>query len=82
MFHPELSRHVGVRRAKYQSSPTWACLALPISPIIALQTSELPASYPKDPADRIIGATALIEDLPLVTTDTQIRKCRVFPTIW
>jgi PIN domain nuclease of toxin-antitoxin system len=57
-------------------------VVLPISPNIALQTSELPASYPKDPADRIIGATALIEDLPLVTADTQIRKCRVFPTIW
>jgi PIN domain nuclease of toxin-antitoxin system len=57
-------------------------VVLPITASIALQAFELPASYPKDPADRIIGATALIEDLPLVTADTQIRKCKAFPTIW
>lgn len=57
-------------------------VVLPITSNVALQAIELPASYPKDPADRIIGATALIEDLPLVTADTQIRKCKAFPTIW
>lgn len=57
-------------------------VVLPITSNIALQAFELPAGYPKDPADRIIGATALIEDLPLVTADTQIRKCKAFPTIW
>jgi PIN domain nuclease of toxin-antitoxin system len=54
----------------------------PITSNIAHQAFELPASYPKDPADRIIGATALIEDLPLVTADREIRKARAFPTIW
>ena len=49
---------------------------------IALQAFELPANYPKDPADRIIGATALIEDLPLITADKQIHKACAFPTIW
>ena len=38
-------------------------MVLPITADIALQAFELPASYPKDPADRIIGATALIEGL-------------------
>jgi len=32
--------------------------------------------------DRIIGATALIEDIPLVTADAQIRKSRAVRTIW
>jgi PIN domain nuclease of toxin-antitoxin system len=32
--------------------------------------------------DRIIGATALIEDLPLLTADREIRKSRAFPTTW
>jgi predicted nucleic acid-binding protein len=32
--------------------------------------------------DRIIGATALVEDLPLVTADRDIRKSRAFLTIW
>jgi PIN domain nuclease of toxin-antitoxin system len=49
---------------------------------VALQSSDLPASYPKDPVDRIIGATALIHDIPLVTADREIRKSRAIPTIW
>jgi PIN domain nuclease of toxin-antitoxin system len=57
-------------------------VVLPITASIALQAFELPAGYPKDPADRIIGATALIEDLPLVTADAGIRKSRAVPTIW
>ena len=34
----------------------------------------LPADYPKDPADRIIGATALVEGMSLLTADREIRK--------
>jgi PIN domain nuclease of toxin-antitoxin system len=55
---------------------------LPITANIALQAFELPANYPKDPVDRIIGATALIEDIPLVTAGRAIRKSRAVPTIW
>lgn len=57
-------------------------VVLPITANIALQALELPAAYPRDPGDRIIGATALIEDLPLVTADSEIRKSRAIPTIW
>ena len=55
---------------------------LPISANIALQAYELPAAYPNDPVDRIIGATALIEDIPLVTADSQIRKSGAVPVLW
>ena len=55
---------------------------LPITANIALQAYALPASYPKDPADRIIGATALIEDIPLLTADRAIRNSKAVPTIW
>lgn len=57
-------------------------VVLPITANIALQAFELPASFPKDPADRIIGATALVEDIPLVTADREIRKSKAIPTIW
>ena len=57
-------------------------VVLPITASIALQASQLPSGYPKDPADRIIGATALIEDIPLLTADREIRKSRAVPTIW
>ena len=55
---------------------------LPITSRIAMQAFALPANYPKDPVDRVIGATALIEDLPLVTADREIRKSKAVPTIW
>jgi len=57
-------------------------VVLPVTANIALQAFELLASLPKDPVDRIIVATALIEDIPLITADTQIRKSRAVPTIW
>ena len=57
-------------------------VVLPITGGIALQASDLPARYPKDPVDRIIGATALIQDIPLLTADREIRNSRAVPTIW
>jgi PIN domain nuclease of toxin-antitoxin system len=57
-------------------------IILPITANIALQAYALPTSYPKDPADRIIGATALVEDIPLVTADRAIRNSKTIPTIW
>lgn len=57
-------------------------VVLPVTAKIALQAFELPANYPKDPADRIIGATALVEDIPLVSADNEIRRSRAIPVIW
>ena len=54
----------------------------PINARIAMQTYDLPPKFPKDPVDRIIAATALIEDIPLLTADREIRASRVVPTIW
>ena len=55
---------------------------LPITSKIAMQAFALPANYPKDPVDRVIGATALVEDLPLITADREIHKSKAVPTIW
>ena len=57
-------------------------IVLPITAKIALQAYALPPSYPKDPADRVIGATALIEGLSLVTADKEIRQSKAVPTTW
>src|SRR5271166_4358745 len=57
-------------------------VVLPITSRICVGALSLPAGYPKDPADRIIGATALVEGLTLVTADAQIRNSRALPTIW
>jgi PIN domain nuclease of toxin-antitoxin system len=55
---------------------------LPITSRIAIRAFLLPPRYPKDPVDRVIGATALIEDLPLITADKEIHSSRAVPTIW
>lgn len=57
-------------------------VVIPISGRICLQTLSLPPSYPKDPADRIIGATALVEGFTLVTADRQIRNSGAVTVIW
>ena len=55
---------------------------LPVTGRICAQAFEFPVNYPKDPADRVIGATAVIEGLNLVTADQAIRQSKAVPTIW
>lgn len=57
-------------------------IVLPISGRACARAMALPATYPKDPADRIIGATALVDGLSLVTADREIRRSRALQTIW
>jgi PIN domain nuclease of toxin-antitoxin system len=54
----------------------------PITPPIAALAAQFPESYPRDPADRLIGATARAEGLPLVTRDERIRSSPLLKTIW
>jgi PIN domain nuclease of toxin-antitoxin system len=55
---------------------------LPITGQISLRTLSLPEAYPKDPVDRIIGATALVEGISLITADREIRNSDALSTIW
>ena len=57
-------------------------IVLAISGRACVRALELPAGYSKDPADRIIGATALVEGLSLLTADREIRRSRAIRTIW
>lgn len=57
-------------------------VVLPITGRACARAMELPTAYPKDPADRIIGATALVEGLSLLTADREIRRSKVVHTIW
>ena len=54
---------------------------LPINPAIAtLAQSDLFSHG--DPADRLIGATAIEHGVALVTSDAELRKVRSLKTIW
>jgi PIN domain nuclease of toxin-antitoxin system len=57
-------------------------IVLPISGRACVRALGLPAAYPQDPADRLIGGTALAEGLSLVTADQEIRRSRAVRTIW
>ena len=54
----------------------------PITAQIAETAMHFTANYPQDPADRIIGATALVHRLKLVTADEKILESGEVPCIW
>lgn len=55
---------------------------LPITASIAECSMQFSPRYPQDPADRIIGATALVNGIELVTIDRAIRASGEVPCIW
>ena len=46
---------------------------LALSPEVAVESTQLPGVFHRDPADQIIVATARLYNCPLVTLDTKIR---------
>ncbi|MGB6384557.1 MAG: type II toxin-antitoxin system VapC family toxin [Terriglobales bacterium] len=55
---------------------------LPITPEIAVLATQFPETYPSDPSDRLIGATARAEGLTLVTRDEKLRRSPLLKTVW
>ncbi len=55
---------------------------LPMSRQIAVRGNQFSSSYPNDPADRQIGATAIIHGLTLVTADQLILNSGEVPCLW
>ncbi len=54
----------------------------PITVEIAALAMQFSDDYPRDPADRIIGATARAEGMTLVTRDERIRRSPLIRTVW
>jgi PIN domain nuclease of toxin-antitoxin system len=54
----------------------------PLTVEVAVLAAGLPESFPRDPADRLIAATAIVEGMPLVTADARIRQSKVVETVW
>jgi PIN domain nuclease of toxin-antitoxin system len=53
-----------------------------LTPTIAALAAQFPEDYPRDPADRLIGATARAEGIALITRDERIRQSKFLKTIW
>lgn len=53
-----------------------------ITPEIAALTTTFPETYPKDPADRLIGATARALGLTLITQDERILNSPLIRSLW
>ena len=54
----------------------------PITPEIADQSVKLGFGTISDPADKLISATSIILDLPLLTADKYIRQSKIVNSIW
>jgi len=54
----------------------------PITPEIAALAAQFPDTFPKDPADRLIAATARAEGIGLITGDEKLRGSPLLNTIW
>jgi PIN domain nuclease of toxin-antitoxin system len=55
---------------------------LPLDERVAVESSQLPDPFHKDPADRMIVATARINGLTLLTKDQSIRDYPYVKTMW
>ena len=57
-------------------------LVLAVNGAIAERSVRFGSNYPKDPADRLIGATAIVHGAQLVTADGKIRRSGEVDCVW
>ena len=55
---------------------------LPLTPDIAVLSTRLPGNFHGDPADRLIVASSLSRNAPLVTKDEKITHWGFIPVYW
>jgi PIN domain nuclease of toxin-antitoxin system len=53
-----------------------------MTPEIVALAAHLPGNYPKDPSDRLIGSTAIVEGMTLITADDKIRNSGMVECVW
>ena len=73
---------LGLSLGSFLSEVERRFVVLPMNGHICVRAFALPSTYPKDPADRVIAATALVQGLPLITADREIVRSHTVPTIW
>lgn len=74
--------HLGISLESFLQEVETRFVVFPITGRACARAMGFPSTFPKDPADRIIVATALVEGLSLITADREIRRAKVVSTIW
>jgi PIN domain nuclease of toxin-antitoxin system len=54
----------------------------PVTAEIAALAVRLPEPFSRDPPDRQIASTVMVEGMPPVTADVRIRQSKVLDTVW
>jgi PIN domain nuclease of toxin-antitoxin system len=67
---------------RFLSEAVSRVIVKPMTPEIVSLAVRLPSTFPKDPADRVIAATAMADGATLVTADQKIRDSGALRTIW
>jgi PIN domain nuclease of toxin-antitoxin system len=73
---------LGARPEDFVRAVEKRVLAIPLTSAIAQRAATLAAPFHGDPMDRIIAATAIVEDCILITSDERIRSANVCKTVW
>ena len=55
---------------------------LPLTVDVAIDSERFDETFPADPADRLVAATARVHGLTLITSDRPIRRSRAVRTLW
>ena len=76
--HPLKGHAIGPFLAQIERTFT----ILPVTATIAKRAIEFSERYPRDPMDRILGATAISHRLDLLTRDVQITASGEVPCVW
>ena len=75
-IEPKMPHHYFLNRIRSRFK------VFPVSDAIAQCAGELPAPFHGDPMNRIIAATAIVEDYTLISKDGNIRKANLCKVIW
>ncbi|MBI5186155.1 MAG: type II toxin-antitoxin system VapC family toxin [Nitrospinae bacterium] len=65
-----------------QALPPEFIEVIPITPQVAIGSTQLPGPFHTDPADQLIVSTTRSQDAVLITADKQIHKYGHVKTIW
>lgn len=74
--------HIPIDQWLQQAISDTGITVFKLSPPVAIDSCSLPGEFHKDPADRLITATARVHELTLITKDTKILDYEHVNTVW